>query len=238
LTAAGQKNKRTNTNLIYVDKQGVIRFTKTKGEASFFGVNYTVPFAYGYRSVKRTGIDIEKAIDQDVYHLARLGLDAFRVHVWDWEITDSLGNLLENEHLRLFDYLLARLKERNIKILVTPIAFWGNGYPEKDEKTGSFSSVYGKGPSVVNENAIIAQERYMQQFFKHINPYTTLSYTNDPDVIAMEINNEPKHSGPKERTTEYVNRLAAAVRSTGWTKPVFYNISESPTYADAVAKSN
>jgi hypothetical protein len=238
LTAAGQKNKRTNTNLIYVDKQGVIRFTKTKGEASFFGVNYTVPFAYGYRSVKRTGIDIEKAIDQDVYHLARLGLDAFRVHVWDWEITDSLGNLLENEHLRLFDYLLARLKERDIKILVTPIAFWGNGYPEKDEKTGSFSSLYGKGPSVVNENAIIAQERYMQQFFKHINPYTKLTYTNDPDVIAMEINNEPKHSGPKERTTEYVNRLAAAVRSTGWTKPVFYNISESPTYADAVAKSN
>ncbi len=28
------------------------------------------------------------------------------------------------------------------------------------------------------------------------------------------------------------------MRSAGWKKPVFYNISESPTYADAVAKSN
>src|SRR5687768_6168405 len=89
-------------NLVYVDNKGVMRYTKTKQEASFFGVNYTVPFAYGYRSHKALGIDPEEAIRQDVYHFARLGLDAFRVHVWDTEITDSLGNLLENEHLRLF----------------------------------------------------------------------------------------------------------------------------------------
>ncbi|HEX8356088.1 MAG TPA: cellulase family glycosylhydrolase, partial [Segetibacter sp.] len=233
-----QVKRAASANLVFVDSKGVLRYTRTKAEAEFFGVNYTVPFAYGYRAVKRTGIDVEKAIDEDVYHLARLGLDAFRVHDWDWEITDSLGNLLQNEHLRLFDYLLWKLKERNIKVLITPIAFWGNGYPEKDEPTRSFSNVYGKGPAVVNEAAIKAQERYMQQFFKHVNSYTKLSYTNDPDVIAMEINNEPHHSGPKEKTTEYINRLAAAVRSTGWNKPVFYNISESPTYADAVVKAN
>ncbi len=97
-------------------------------------------------------------------------MDAFRVHVWDTEISDSLGNLLNNEHLRLFDYLIAKLKERNIKILITPIAFWGNGYPEKDEKTISWVSKYGKGPSVVNEEAIRAQEKYVQQFFEHVNP--------------------------------------------------------------------
>ncbi|HVF96415.1 MAG TPA: cellulase family glycosylhydrolase, partial [Flavisolibacter sp.] len=196
-----------------------------------------VPFAYGYRSHKALGVDLEKAIDADVYHMARLGLDAFRVHVWDVEISDSSGNLLENEHLRLFDYLLKKLKERNIKVLITPIAFWGNGYPERDEKLPGFSAVYGKGPSVVKEEAFKAQENYLVQFFSHVNPYTKLNYKDDPDVIAMEINNEPHHSGPKERTTEYVNRMAAAVKSTGWTKPIFYNISESPTYADAVVKA-
>lgn len=234
--AAHAQTKRAN--LVYVDKQGVLRYTKDKTEAAFFGVNYTVPFAYGYRSHKALGVEPEKAIDADVYHMARLGLDAFRVHVWDVEISDSLGNLLENEHLRLFDYLIKKLKERNIKILITPIAFWGNGYPEPDEKLNGFSAVYGKGPSVVKEEAIKAQENYLKQFFKHVNPYTKLSYTNDPDVIAAEINNEPHHSGPKERTTEYINRLAAAIKSVGWTKPIFYNISESPTYADAVAKAN
>ena len=70
-------------NLIYVDKQGVLRYTKDKKEAAFFGVNYTVPFAYGYRSHKALNVDLEKAIDADVYHMARLGLDAFRVHVCD-----------------------------------------------------------------------------------------------------------------------------------------------------------
>lgn len=96
---------------IYVDKAGVIRWNKDKTEAAFFGVNYTSPFAYGYRSHKLLNVDLEKAIDADVYHMARLGLDAFRVHVWDTEITDSSGNLKENDHLRLFDYLIKNSKK-------------------------------------------------------------------------------------------------------------------------------
>jgi hypothetical protein len=39
-----QKTIKAN-NLVYVDKQGVLRWTKNNGEASFFGVNYTTPFA-------------------------------------------------------------------------------------------------------------------------------------------------------------------------------------------------
>ena len=224
-------------NLVYVDKQGVLRYTKNKQEASFYGVNYTTPFAYAYRAHKALGVDLEKAIQNDVYHLARLGLDAFRVHVWDTEISDSLGNLLDNDHLRLFDFLVAELKKRNIKTIITPIAFWGNGYPERDERTPGFSRVYGKGRATVNDTAIKAQENYIVQFFRHVNPYTKLTYGDDPDVIAVELNNEPSHSGPKPGVTNYINRLALAVKSTGWTKPLFYNISQGPFYADAVAAS-
>ncbi len=237
-SSIAQKNPLKNPNLVYVDKKGVLRWSKTHAEASFFGTNYTVPFAYGYRSHKALGEDIEKAIQQDVYHMARLGLDAFRVHVWDTEISDTLGNLLKNEHLRLYDYLLNELKKRNIKTILTPIAFWGNGYPERDEKTPGFSNIYGKQKALVNENAIRAQENYFHQILKHVNPYTKLTYGADPDIIALEINNEPHHSGPKEKTTEYVNRMVSAVKKSGWTKPVFYNISESPAYADVVAKAN
>lgn len=225
------------TDSLIIDTDGVMRWAKTGKPAAFFGVNYTVPFAYGYRSHKALGVDPQQAIDNDVYHLARLGINAFRVHVWDTEISDVAGNLINNEHLRLFDYLLSKLEERGIYIVITPIAFWGNGYPEKDEKTGSFSNVYGKEQSVVNEKAIQAQERYLKQFFNHVNPYTKKTYGKDPFVVATEINNEPKHSGPKSLATNYINRLAAALKSTGWTKPVFYNISESPDYADAVAAS-
>jgi hypothetical protein len=224
-------------NEVYIDVKGLLRLTVDGREASFFGVNYTLPFAYGYRSHKRLNIDIEKAIDQDVYHLARLGVNAFRVHVWDTEISDSLGNLKENEHLRLFDYLLSKLEARNIRIILTPIAFWGNGYPDPDEKTGSFVEKYGKNGAVITPAAFEAQENYLRQFFKHVNTYTHKSYTNDHFVIAAEVNNEPHHTGAKELTTTYVNRMVKAIKSVGWTKPVFYNISESPTYADAVAQS-
>lgn len=225
-------------NLVYVDKQGVLRWTKGNQEAAFFGVNYTVPFAYGYRSHKAFNKDIEAAIDADVHHMWRLGLDGFRVHVWDVEISDTLGNLLNNEHLRLFDYLIKKLKDHNIKIFITPIAFWGNGYPEPDEKTPGFATKYYKLGSVVHEEAIKAQENYLEQFFKHVNPYTKLSYTDDPDIIAAEVNNEPHHSGPKEKTTEYVNRMVTAIKKAGWKKPIFYNISESPFYSDAIVKAD
>ena len=223
---------------VYVDGHGVLRWRQGNKEAAFFGVNYTVPFAYGYRSHKVLNADLEKAIDQDVYHFARMGIDAFRVHVWDTEISDSAGNLLENEHLRLFDYLVAKLKDRHIKILVTPIAYWGSGYPEPDVKTAGFSNIYNKQQAVTEEAAFVAQERYLEQFFRHVNPYTNQTYQQDPDIIAAEINNEPKHTGPKARATAFVNRMVKAVRGTGWTKPIFYNISESPTYADAVAQAN
>jgi len=227
-----------NKQGIYVDASGVIRWEKDHKEAAFFGTNYTAPFAYGNRAILRMGITAEQAIKDDVYHFSRLGLDAFRVHVWDQEISDAEGNLINNEHLRLFDFLLAELKKRKIKTLVTPIAFWGNGYPEKDESTGSFANKYGKDKSVVSEEAFKAQENYLKQFFKHKNPYTGLTYQQDVDVLATEINNEPHHSGPKERATEYVNRMTAAIKSTGWTKPIFYNISESPWYADAIVKAD
>jgi len=237
-SAFAQKNNSKNSNaIIYVDKEGVLRWKNDNSEASFFGVNYTTPFAYAYRAHKALNVDLEKAIQQDVYHLARIGLDAFRVHVWDNEISDVSGNLLENDHLRLFDFLLAELKKRNIKTIITPIAFWGNGYPERDENTPGFSKFYGRGKLTTNDSAIVAQENYLKQFFNHVNPYTKLAYKDDPDVIAVEINNEPSHSGPKNGVTNYINRLASTIKSTGWSKPVFYNISQGPYYADAVAAS-
>jgi hypothetical protein len=233
----GVAQQKKSKGPVYIDKRGAFRWAAGNREATFFGVNYTTPFAHAYRAHKARGINPEDAIRADVYHMARLGLNAFRVHVWDTEISDKTGNLVNNDHLRLFDFLIAELKKRQIKIIVTPIAFWGNGYPEPDESTSGFSQYYGRGSITTNDSAILAQENFLKQFFTHINPYTALSYTNDPDVIAVEINNEPWHKGPKAAVTAYVNRLASAIKATGWRKPIFYNISQNPYYADAIAAS-
>lgn len=217
----------------YVDDEGVIRWSEDREEVTGFGVNYTAPFAHAYRSAERLGLDIKALIDRDVYHFARLNLDLYRVHVWDTEISDTLGNLLDNEHLNAFDYLLAELGKRDINYILTPIAYWGNGWPETDLPTPGFSSKYGKAGSLLDTAAIRAQERYLQQFMEHVNPYTGIAYRDDPRLLAVEISNEPHHDGTPASVTDFVRRMREAVKASETQKPVFYNISHSTHLMDA-----
>jgi hypothetical protein len=230
ISAASWAQKGTD---VYVDKEGIMRWGKTNEEVHAFGVNYTAPFAFAYRTAKQQGVDLKKAIDDDVYHFARLGFDLYRVHVWDCEISDSVGNLLTNEHLELFDYMLKKMKDRGMKFMITPIAYWQNGWPAPDEKTPGFSSKYGKGDCLTNEGAIRAQENYLYQFLNHVNPHTGLAYKNDPDIIAFEVSNEPHHGEPAPKVTAFIKRMVTAMKKTGSKKPVFYNISHSIHLADA-----
>ncbi len=218
---------------MFVDKAGVLRWQKDKREVALFGVNYTAPFAYSYRALGKVGTDREQAIRQDVYHLARLGVDAFRIHVWDVEISDTPGNLQENDHLRLLDYLMDQLARCGINIILTPIAYWNNGYPEKDTGTG-FSSIYPKGEAYTNPRAIAAQERYLTQFLNHRNAYTKQLNRQAPGIIAYEVCNEPHYHPPEGPVTAFADRIAQAIRATGCRKPVFYNIAENPQVHDAI----
>lgn len=218
---------------VYVDRAGVIRWSKSNSEVEGFGVNYTAPFAHAYSTAKRLGVNLEQAISDDVYHFSRLGLDLYRVHVWDCEISDTLGNLLTNDHLRLFDFMVMKMKERGMKFVITPIAYWGNGWPAPDEKTPGFSTKYGKDACLTNEAAIRAQEKYLAQFLNHVNEYTGVAYKNDPDIIGFEICNEPHHRESPEKVTTFINRMVKSMRSTGSKKPIFYNITHSIQLADA-----
>ncbi|MFT4606114.1 MAG: hypothetical protein ACI9W4_002861, partial [Rhodothermales bacterium] len=214
----------------YVDGQGVFRWSDSGEEVALFGVNYSTAFAYAFRAHERIGVDRRQAIDVDVAHLSRLGLDAFRIHVWDREVSDKAGNLLDNEHMALLDYLIARLSERGIKTILTPIAWWPSGYPEPDPGTSGLTDGYSKAEMSLDPVARQAQVNYLDQFIRHVNPHRGMNYRDDPDVIAIEIFNEPNHGGTPAQTSEYVNALAGALRDAGLQKPIFYNISEG--YSD------
>ncbi|HUR30001.1 MAG TPA: cellulase family glycosylhydrolase [Saprospiraceae bacterium] len=218
---------------IMIGQDGVMRWRGDSSEVTGFGVNYTVPFAHAYRSGKKLNVDLKTAIDQDVYQFYRLGFDLFRVHVWDTEISDTLGNLLQNEHLDLFDYLLFKLQERGINAVITPIAYWGNGWPEPDQPSPGFSYKYGKDSCLVDPDAIRAQENYLRQFVNHVNKYTGSAYKDDPKILAFEVCNEPHHRGTPEEVTAFVSKMVNAIKSTGCTKPIFYNVTHSIHLADA-----
>lgn len=218
---------------IYVDDHGVMRRSDTKEEVSYYGTNYTAPFAYTYRALGYLDKDRKEAIDRDVYHIARLGLNALRLHLWDAELADDEGNLLQNDHLDLLDYMIARFENRGIDIILTAQTNFGNGYPEKDIDTGAFTYDFDKCQIHDDPNAQAIQERYLQQLAKHVNPYTGLSYAGDNAIIAMEVNNEPCHSGDKAEVTAYINRMAAALKNAGFDKPILYNVTHNPAVTEA-----
>lgn len=216
-----------NAPKVYVDTYGVMRRSSDNTEVSYYGTNYTAPFAHAYRALGELGVDRKQAIDRDVYHLKRLGLNGFRLHLWDVELTDAQGNLQQNDHLDLLDYMIARLEERGIDIVLTAQTNFGNGYPEKNTDTGAYTYDYPKCGIHEDRQAQKAQARYLEQLARHVNPYTGKSYGSDPDIIAMEINNEPCHSGTARQITDYINRMVKALRKGGFDKPILYNVSHN-----------
>lgn len=224
---------------VYIDKKGNFRRSDTKEIMSFYGVNYTLPFAHAYRAINYVGKNHKEAINKDVYHMARLGLNAYRIHLWDVEIADSEGNLIENDHLELFDYLISELEKRDIHIIITAQTNFGNGYPERNIITEGYSYKYEKCKMHYTEECVKAQENYAKNLAKHINKYTGKSYSDDNSIIAIEINNEPCHSGTAEAATAYINRMVKAFRDGGFKKPILYNVSHNiGTHTQAFFNAN
>lgn len=210
----------------HIDNEGIVRWTKTNKEVCHFGTNYSIPFSY-WKWRAPIGADYHKAIDEDVYHMARLGLDAYRLHIWQGFITDEEGNLVFNEHLELLDYLFYKLKQRGIKLFITCM-YGGEG--------GGYTTQF-KNRCISNKACWPAQENYLKQLVTHINPYTNISYKDDEDIIAFAIHNEPSHSRRPEVTTDYINTMYNAIRSTGCNKPIFYNMTTSAYQKDYILAS-
>ena len=213
---------------VIVDGEGVMRRSDTGEEVSYYGTNYTTPFAYSYRALGREGHDLKAEIDKDVYHMARMGINAFRLHLWDVELADSLGNVINNEHLDLLDYLIAQLENRGIDIVLTAQTNFGNGYPEKNIDTGAFTYDFDKCHIHDDAEAQKIQERYLKGLLTHKNPYTGRTLGDDKAIIAWEINNEPCHSGTKEEVTAYIDRMTRAMRKAGYKRPILYNVTHNP----------
>lgn len=232
LQAANSASSRQNYEIV-VDKDGLLRRSDNNAEVSFFGTNYTLPFAHAYRATGQLGLDRKAIIDMDVRQMKRLGFNGFRLHLWDAELADSAGNLLSNEHLDLLDYLIAALEREGIDITLTGQTNFGNGYPERNIDTGAFTYDFDKCRIHDDPAAQKAQERYLSQLVAHVNPYTGLSYAKDKAIIAFEINNEPCHSGSKKQVTAYINRMESALRRAGFDRIVLYNVSHNPGVTSA-----
>ena len=154
---------------VYMDKQGVIRWTENRKEVALFGANYCLPSACDFRAADYVGGERKQMIVEDLEHFKRMNWDGLRLCFWgDYQNTDREGNLLENEHLHLLDYLIAEADKRDIYMLLSPIVTYNSQWPEMSDTTNTgLAKCYPKNTLIHDEEAIRAQENYMKQLLNH-----------------------------------------------------------------------
>ncbi|MDR2674504.1 MAG: hypothetical protein LBC18_06450 [Opitutaceae bacterium] len=174
-------------------KHGFVRvenghFVNDKGRVKFHATNLTGP----------ANFPTHEQADKLAARLARFGINCVRLHYFD----STYGNFMTEKQAGIFgigdpvpnafsadpeqpmprfdpaqidrqDYLIAALKKRGIYVNInTHVARFRNGVCFFD-------------PLV-----IAAEKEYARALLTRVNPYTGLSYTNDPCVALIEINNE------------------------------------------------
>jgi hypothetical protein len=226
---------------VYLDKDGVVRWSGNRQEVTLFGANYVLPTASDYRAAGYLHLDRKKMIDEDMAQFARMGWDGLRLTFWgDWEASDSAGNLIDNDHLDLQDYLIARARERGIYMLFSPIQLYGSNWPDalQDTSPPGFGRHFGKGRMGTDSAAIAAQVNYLRQILNHVNRYTQVALKDEPAILFIELVNEPwHHPDDLQGSVRYINALTDAVRSTGCNKLIFYNVSQDFRIGEAIRRS-
>ncbi len=215
---------------VYLDDSGIIRWGDNNNEVALFGANYCLPSSCDYRAAGYITNDRKKVIDNDMAHFARMGWDGLRLALWgDWENSDSLGNLIANEHLDLLDYLIFKARERGIYMLFSPIHTFNPMWPEGkvDTSANGFAKYFRKDELGTNPDAVAAQVNYLKQIMNHVNPYTKTALKDEPSILFIEMINEPHHHSENIKVSVgYINSLVRAIRSTGCNKILFHNYSQ------------
>ena len=236
------QNAAPATRAVYLDSSGVVRWRDNRQEVSIFGSNYVIHTASDYRAAGYVGGDRKRMIDEDVAQMARMGWDGMRITFWgDWQAADSAGNLIANDHLDLMDYLIFKARERGIYLLFSPIQTYSANWPdamEQDPATPGFGRVFGRQRLGTDPAAIASQVNYLRQIMSHVNPYTGVAIKDEPAIIMVELVNEPwHHSDDIPGSIAYINALTDAVRSTGCSKLIFYNVSQDFRIGEAIVRS-
>ncbi len=234
---------RTTESGVFVDKDGVIKWKKTKKEVALFGANYSLASACDYRAAGYITTDRKSIVDRDMVHFARMGWEGMRLCFWgDFENSDKDGNLVINDHLDLLDYAIYKASERGIYILFSPITTYSSQWPDAMHDTVSargFSVHFGKSKLGIDPDAITAQQNYICQILNHVNPYTGNAIKNEPNILFIEMINEPWHySNDFKASVNYINALVKAVRSTGCRKILFHNISQDMKMEKSILASD
>ena len=156
-------------------------------EVSLFGVNYLPMSWHQYNNMKTLNVDFRQAVRQDISDMKNCGVQVVRVHYFESESCDADGNLVENDHLRIFDILVDELNRQGIYLYLTPLTWWFSPCELHD----AYSRKISKMRMMYGEHALTSSENFINQLLTHTNTFTGRQLKNEPCLGVFEIINEP-----------------------------------------------
>ena len=173
-------------------------------KVKLWGVNYYTPFNSNFYNIEELGKDHFAAIDDDIRHFKLMNIDFIRMHLYDREITDRDGNIVENKNMRVFDYLVDQCEKNGIYLMITPTVWWNTVnnqiYQEKyyaywfidAQEAFGFSNYYSCDSMIWDPDAIRCQETYLNALFTRKSTVSGKRMNEYKNIIAFELFNEPR----------------------------------------------
>ena len=169
-------------------ENGVLRYPDGL-EVALWGVNYYPQSWYQFENMTKLKVDMKATIRADLDDLQKMSVEIIRIHCFDREISDGDGNIVDNEHLNMLDYLVSECSRRGIYMYFTPIAWWGG----PNERKGAFSGETSKPGMTFVPHSREASANYLRHFLTRENRYTNREYRNEPCINLLEVQNEPAY---------------------------------------------
>ena len=172
-------------------------------EVRLWGVNYYAPFNHNFYNLEELGIRQEDAIDRDIAHFKLMGIDLVRMHMYEREITDPMGNIVENRNMEVFDYLIDACEKNGIFLMLSPISYWNtvaNQIAQEklyaywyihSQRAFGFTNFFSVDAMIWDQDALDAQVRYMNGLFSRKNRYSGKTLAQYKNIVVFELCNEP-----------------------------------------------
>ena len=172
-------------------RQGHFVETNTGRRIRFLGTNFVSRAAFPSHA------DAEKVAAR----VAKLGINIVRLHhmdndnwgqaasIWDYAYKDRQH--ISAVQLDRLDYLIAQLKKNGVYVNIN--LHVSRRFTEADGFPAGVSQIpfgFDKRVDEFDPRMILLQKNYAHDLLTHVNPYTHLSYAEDPAVAVVEINNE------------------------------------------------
>ena len=127
--------------------------------------------------------------------MAKFGINLVRIHLMDVEgnyglFLNSSQNTLQISQARLdlMDYFIKCLKDKGIYFNFCIHS--GRVYKTADGIDSPVKNDQSKYVTLFNQKIIDLQKDFAQKTIGHVNPYTNLSYADDPAMATLELTNE------------------------------------------------